>query len=110
MSEHVDPQLQVAATDHVANDTAETATTAASAPAVTTEEATTAAQNADLTTPEAVIAQLKLLNNPKPPTAPHSMRVAVHTIVSTTRRWQKHVNNLWPMVATSLNSWLLTSL
>ena len=61
MSEHVDPQLQVAATDHVANDTAETATTAASAPAVTTEEATTAAQNADLTTPEAVIAQLKLL-------------------------------------------------
>ena len=61
MSEHVDPQLQVAATDHVANDTAETAITAASAPAVTTEEATTAAQNADLTTPEAVIAQLKLL-------------------------------------------------
>ena len=61
MSEHVDPQLQVAATDHVANDAAETATTAASAPADTTEEATTAAQNADLTTPEAVIAQLKLL-------------------------------------------------
>ena len=61
MSEHVDPQLQVGATDHVANDTAETATTAASAPAVTTEEATTATQNADLTTPEAVIAQLKLL-------------------------------------------------
>ena len=40
MSEHVDPQLQVAATEHVAND---------------------AASNAPLTSPEAVIAQLKLL-------------------------------------------------
>ena len=40
MSEHVDPQLQVAATEHVAND---------------------AAHHAPLTSPEAVIEQLKLL-------------------------------------------------
>ena len=71
MSEHVDPQLQVAATEHVAND---------------------AASNAPLTSPEAVIAQLKLLLE-QPDNADRN--------AFTTKRWQRNANNSWQKAARS---------
>ena len=61
MSEHVDPQLQVAATEHVANDAAASTTPVAETPAEATAEVNTIVHPIELTSPEAVIAQLKLL-------------------------------------------------
>lgn len=61
MSEQVDPQLNVAAPEHVANDAPIAANDNAETPAAEVAVAQTAAEKVDLSSPEAVIARLKVL-------------------------------------------------
>ena len=66
MSEQVDPQLQVAATEHVANDVAEAPTTAVEVAANTQENNTSASAAPKFASQEEVMAHLKtLLESPE---------------------------------------------
>ncbi len=66
MSEHVDPQLQVAATEHVANDVTEAPTTAVEVAANTQENNTSASTAPKFASQEEVMAHLKtLLESPE---------------------------------------------
>lgn len=66
MSEQVDPQLQVAATEHVANDVTETPTTAVEVAANTQEDNTSASAAPKFASQEEVMAHLKtLLESPE---------------------------------------------
>ena len=61
MSEQVDPQLQVAAPEHVANDVAEAPTTAVEVAANTQEDNTSASAAPKFASQEEVVAHLKIL-------------------------------------------------
>ena len=66
MSEQVDPQLQVAAPEHVANDVAEAPTTAVEVAAYTQEDNTSASAAPNFASQEEVMAHLKtLLESPE---------------------------------------------